>query len=247
MNSGNFLGARVAYERAIFEGASPVLFNELLLKKADCWKQEGKFMEAYEVLQRANATDNRFTQFQVLYESALTAYLQAKGDLALGHIQELRYYFPDTTVQMIDLLEILSLNELSRWQDAQIKFSEYSDRYALNLNEHLYDDIIQYKLKKPSRAVGLSFIFPGSGQMYSGYFFRGLTSTVINTGWVLFTIYSFSHGFYLSGAFTGVAFFHLFYNGGANYARSLANKRNDETTRDFKRKANSLLLGSEVK
>jgi TM2 domain-containing membrane protein YozV len=134
---------------------------------------------------------------------------------------------------MFQLLEILALNELHRWKDAQQKFQRYSSNYHLGLDSNTYAEIIRYKPRNPGKARLMSMIIPGSGQMYAGYFLKGLTSTVINTGLVLFTIYSFSNGFYMSGAFTGVALFYLFYNGGATYAYDLAEVKNKDVFDEF--------------
>ena len=242
--AGDYLGARVAYERSIFNNPDQAEFNQLIIKKALCHKMEGSYQQAYEVLQRAtNIPENQPQHFIHLYESALLAYLHQKSDLALGHTQEIRYWYPDTTVRELDLLEILVLNDVGKWKEAQEKYAAYCKHYQLLYHEHLYDQVLKSKPLKPGTALTLSMVFPGGGQYYAGYFFKGFTSTVINTGLILFTIYSFSHGFYFSGAITGVGLFHLFYNGGASYARTLAIQKNQRVLEGQKQRLNSVLLG----
>lgn len=226
-SEGDYLKARVEYEKSIFSGGSVNDINKLLLKKSYCFKEEGKFENAYQTLQRITVDFvNKDFATSILYELSLTAYLANKSDLALSHLEEMKYYFPDTTSQILQVLEVLSLNEVHQWNEAQQKFKLYATTYNLGLNEDIYSDIISFKPRNPRKAETMSMLFPGSGQMYTGHFLRGLSSTVINGGLVLFTLSSFSSGFYLSGAFTGVALFYLFYNGGVSYARSLAEKRN---------------------
>jgi len=231
--AGDLLGARVEYERSIFSGGSPVTVNELLLKKSFCFKAAGDFQSAYQTLQRATETEAQKLRISILYESALTSFLSGKSDLTLGHLEEIKYYFPDTTSQMFQLLEILALNETHQWEKAQQKFQTYSTTYHLDLETTSYADIIKYKPKNPGKAETMSMIIPGSGQMYAGYFLKGLASTAINAGLVLFTVYSFSNGFYASGAFTGVALFYFFYTGGATYARTLTEQKNEHVFRKF--------------
>ena len=214
------------YERLLFEKAGDV--NELLLKKSYCLKAEGKYQAGYETLQRADlfhGTDS--LRATLYYEMALHSYLNGRYDVALGHVQELNYYLPDQILPRAELIEVLALNQLKRWQEAEKKFMAMQTKYGMR-QAVTYADLRPGKLKNPDRAENWSFVLPGSGQMYAGYWGRGLTSLVIQAGLVAFTAYSFVNGFYFSGAFTGGGLFYMFYNGGTRHASYLAQKGNQQ-------------------
>ncbi len=231
--------ARVAYERLLFQGKTDA--GLLLLKKSFCLKAEGKFEEAYTTLQRVDVFKESDSLRTALYsELALDAYLGGKFDQALSTLQELHYYFPDKNSSISDALEILTLNQLLKWNEAEQKFNSYLERYNIP-DQHLYQKQRLPKLKNPAKAETLSFLIPGSGQLYAGYPGHAITSVLIHGGLVVFTVYSFTNGYYFSGAFTGVGLFSLFYNGGAGHAKDLAMRHNAEQLTRFNEKVKAVL------
>lgn len=242
MTATENLERRVACERALYAGTGDA--HRWLLEKSRLYKLEGRFEEAYQTLQRATSIQqsDTITQISFLYESALTAYLNGKSDPSLSHLQELKYYFPDTLIYMADLVEILDLNEQERWGLAKEKTVAWSETFRIPIDSEMYAPMLHYKPLRPNKALLLSMLLPGSGQMYAGHWGKGFLSLLINAGLISFTVFNFSQGFYLSGAFTGVSLFYLFYNGGAQYAMELAEKYNKETTRNFKERVKEKLL-----
>lgn len=224
--AAQFLAARVGYERLLFEGQGNA--NDLLLKKSYCLKAEGKYEQALQTLERADFFESRDSvRFLLYYEAALDAYLSHRHDVALSRLQELNHYLPGLHSPLADVLEVLSLNHLQKWDQAETKFHELQKRYGVN-EASPYGIRKITRMKDPDKAETLSFLFPGSGQLYAGHWGRGITSLLIQGGLVAFATYSFINGFYFSGAFTGVGLFYLFYNGGARHARFLAEKRNTQ-------------------
>jgi len=233
------LPARVAYERLLFYGISDI--DYVLLKKSYCLKAEGKFYEAFSTLQRADLFNVSDSLKAILYnEKALVSFLAGKSDLTLSILQEFRYYFPGNSTPLSDALEILALNQQKKWVDAEKKFISFVERYDIN-GSNLYNEGNLPRLKNPTKAETLSFIIPGSGQLYAGYPGQAFTSVLIQCGLVAFTVYSFVNGYYVSGAFTGVGLFSFFYNGGAGHARELAEKRNTEQLLKFNEKVKTVL------
>jgi len=223
---GEFLQAGIAYERLIYQGDKRV--NTLLLKKAYCYKARHLYEEAYQILQRADLfIEHDSLKWDLYYESMLTAWLAGKNDLAMNKVQELRYYFPSVAHPMTDLVEILSLNQQHRFADAEIKLKAAIRNHHLTGDSLIYQDR-RFRLRNPEKAHDLSLFLPGVGQWYAGYTGRGLTSGLIQAGFVAFTITSFLNGYYLSGVYTGVGLFYLFNSGGARHARYLAEKKNGE-------------------
>lgn len=240
LEAGNYLQARVAYERLLFHGKSDA--NILLLKKSFCWKMEGKFDEAHSTLLRADlfkGTDS--VKIMIYNELALDAYLAGKFNIALSTLQELHYYFPDQSTSISEALEILTLNQLFKWDEAEQKFISFLAKYALP-DQYIYQKRNRPKFKNPTKAETLSYIIPGSGQLYAGYPGHAITSLLIQGGLVTFTVYSFTNGYFFSGAFTGVALFSFFYNGGARHARDLAVRHNSEQLFRFNEKVKTVLM-----
>ena len=221
---GEYLPARVAYERLLFNGHSAS--HLLILKKSYCLKAEGNYEDAYNTLQRADFfVGDDSLKFKLYYESILNAFLAGKHDLALNKIQELHYYLPGITQPALDLLEILTLNQLRKFEQAEEKYKSFVAVHNLRDDSNPYQKK-NLKMKNPDRAESISHLLPGVGQMYAGYVGRGMTSLLIQSGLVAFGIYSFVNGYYFSGAFTGVGLFYIFNNGGARHAYYLAEKRN---------------------
>jgi hypothetical protein len=243
-----WLAARVAYERVLFKNAvSPETYNLILLKKAYCFKAEGKFDEAYKVLTKASVYEvSDSIKFLLYYETALNAYLSNKPDISFGTIQEFNYNLSDDRYKnQLLFLEILSLNELKQWSEAENKFLKYLQISNLPDQHDAYNEILNHKFKKIKKAENLSYVLPGVGQMYAGYPLRGLLSGGIQVGLIYFSVTSFLNGYFFSGTFTGVALFYMFYNGGARYAAKLATKNNEEKSLAFNNKIKQLLIQNE--
>ncbi len=243
--AGAYLPARVSYERLLFKGNREG--NVLVLRKSYSLKAEGNYADSYTTLQRADffAGDDSL-KFKLYYESILNAFLAGKYDLALNKIQELHYYLPGLTQPTLDLVEILTLNHLQKFELAEAKFKSFVS------TNNLPDDMNPYrkrnlKLKNPTKAESISHLLPGVGQMYAGYGGRGATSLVIQAGLVAFSIYSFVNGYYFSGAFTGVGLFYIFNNGGARHAYYLAEKRNQEVITRIDKEVKQVLLKAKKK
>jgi tetratricopeptide (TPR) repeat protein len=237
--AGEFGKAFIAYEYSLFNGTRQPETNLVLLKSAYCLKQSGKFEKARTVLDQADLyTGSDSLRFLVYYEYTINSMLANKYDLALSKMEEMHHEFSDTTkLEVILPLEIISLNELHRWPEAHEKYLQSTKNEA-----DPYGEILSYKMKNPNKAFALSYYFPGMGQMYAGYFWKGLVSTLLNAGLIYFSIWSLSHGYFFSGAFTGVALFYLSYNGGAKYAATLAKQQNETRIRSFNEKIKRQLL-----
>ncbi|MBS1490144.1 MAG: hypothetical protein JSS93_06440 [Bacteroidetes bacterium] len=224
--AGQYLQARVEYERLLYLGLSSP--NELLLKKSYCLKAQQQYEEAYHTLQRADFFKGSDSlQFKLYYESALNAYLSGKYDLCLNKIQEEYYYLPQIHSPFLELLEIMTLNQQQNISEANEKYNEFVIRHHLSTSSP-YTAKKFRKLKNPERAESMSHLLPGVGQLYAGFPGRGITSLAIQAGLVTFAGVSFLNGYYFSGAFTGVGLFYMFNNGGARHAHYLAEKKNRE-------------------
>ncbi len=244
--AGDFSKAFIAYEYSLFKRSSPSQINLILLKSAHCLKQIGKFEKARVVLDGADfysGTDS--LRFLLFYEYAINSMLANKYDLALSKMEEMHNEFSDT-IKLATLLplEIIALNELHRWPEAHKKYLQLATNKSY---PDPYKKILSFKMKNPDKAFALSYYFPGAGQMYAGYFWKGLVSTLLNAGLIYFSVWNFANGYFFSGAFTGVALFYLSYNGGAKYAATLATQQNEKRINSFNEKIKIQVLEQALK
>lgn len=230
--AGDWVGAQLEYERLVFEGKPPT--SLWLLKKAYCQKAQLRYDQALVSLKRINlyeAPDSLATK--LLYETALLHYLNGQPDLALGVIQEWRYLRPDGFSGAGRIIEILALAENQQWVEARDAFDVWAGSHAPAGWVNPLAGVEKMRWRKRKKAEALSFLLPGSGQMYAGFPGRGLVSTALNTGAILFAVKQFSSGFFFSGAYTGVGLFYLFYTGGARYAVKLAETKNQRQQQEL--------------
>lgn len=233
--ASNYLEAGVEYERLIFEGNKDLTPNEILLKKSYCYKRQRNFEMSLETLQRSDYySGSDSIRFQLFYESILSAYMSGRYDLSLSLIDELNYNFENKTNLSLEVVEILTLTELMKWQEAKSKFNTLSTQHQRDLDSTIFDQLLKRKFKKPEKAIILSYLLPGAGLFYAGAPVRGLTSAGLQTGAMLMTIHGLKEGYFFSGALTGAALFYVLYNGGAQYAATLSAKRNATRINSFK-------------
>ncbi|HMP99928.1 MAG TPA: hypothetical protein PKC24_09120, partial [Cyclobacteriaceae bacterium] len=186
-------------------------------------------------------------RFLLFYELSFNAFLAEKPDLAIGHIQEFNYNFEGSEFDdELLFLEILCLNKLKRWREAKEKYERYATVNDLNADVNQYEEILNHKFKNPKKAQNLSLVIPGSGQMYAGFPLKGLFSLTVQAGLVYFSVESFLNAYYLSGVFTGVALFYMFYNGGARYAAKLATQNNEKVVQSFNDKISTIIIENEL-
>lgn len=249
MTAGQYDLATVFYEKALYDQSQRVdsinidtyrlIFNNLLLKKIQCQKYLKRFEDAWQTAQRLDLNEpDDSLQYRLRYEVALSGYLSRHYAEAHGQILQTRFYVRDTSLlASLDVLEILTLNELERWTESKEVFRKYAVRNCMTTNiEELYG-FLKKKPKSPEKAQLLSFIMPGVGQMYAGYPKEGLVSVGLQTLALGFGVYHIWHRYYLIGFFTGAGMFQAFYFGGARRAELMA----EETNRKRKAKNNQLL------
>lgn len=237
IHAGEYLAARVELERLIYQGQSQPHSNEIFLKKSLCYKATREYDKALATLQRADLYSGPDSiRIQLFYESILNAYLTDKHDIALSQLKELNYNFEDIEIYALDIIEILALAATEHWRESKASYQKFSQRYQLNLDTTIFDHVINHRFKRPPKAAKLSYFFPGAGLMYAGAPVRALTSIGLQGGSVALAIHGFSKGYYFTNVFTGVALFYLLYNGGAQYAAAIAEKKNDAFREDFQMK-----------
>jgi hypothetical protein len=234
----NYLLAATYYEKAIFELNSPtddslsatyrLISNDLLSQKIQCQKIQRAFEEAWQSAQRFDLNEpNDSLQFRLRYESVLCAYLSQHYSEAYNQIQQTRFYVQDSSlIQSLEVLEILTLNELERWTESKEVFRKYATRNQLSINVDELYSFLKKKPRNPDKAQLMSFLLPGLGQAYAGYWKQGLTSAGLQVLALGFGVYHAINRYYLIGFFTGAGMFQAFYFGGAKRATMMAEETN---------------------
>ena len=169
--------------------------TQALLKKAECRKHENLFSMSLLTLNRvlfSNLDDSLI--LKVRYNQALIYYLKENYLLAENKLIQLKYQLNDTALlAQTDFLNILILNEQERWQESKVVFS----RYLLWKNIAL-DSLVCYKFleekhffKNEKFAKRISYLLPGSGQLYAGKTFQAITSVLLQAASALYFVDSF--------------------------------------------------------
>jgi len=238
MGGGQFDLAAVYYEKALFDQIQRIdsinpdayrfTVNGLLLKKIQCQKYLKHFEDAWQTAQRIDLNEpNDSLQYRLRYEIALTGYLSQHYGEAHGQILQTRFYVRDSSLlSSLDVLEILTLNELERWTESKEIFRRYAARNRLTTDvEELYG-FLKKKPKSPEKAQLLSFVMPGVGQMYAGYPKQGIVSIGLQTLALGFGVYHFINKYYLISFLSATNLFQIFYFGGAKRAVLMAQETN---------------------
>lgn len=251
--------AAVYYEKALFDQNqqldvfSPDAFrlkaNQLLYQKIKCQKALRIFEDAWQTAQRFDLNEpNDTLQFKLRYEGALCGYLSQRYNEAYGQIQQARFYINDTTLTIaLDVLEILTLNELERWEESKTLFRRYAARNQLSIQVDDLYSFIKKKPKNPNKAQLMSFLMPGLGQIYAGYTKEGLVSAGLQALALGFGVYHVLNRYYLIGFFTGAGLFQTFYFGGARRASIMAEETNRKRKARNSQKIRALLVENEQK
>lgn len=248
---GEYALAATYCEKAIYEETNAAnntqKINVLLYQKTQFLKAQKSFEEAWQTTQRldlADLTDS--LQFRYRYEAALCAYLAQRYAEAHNQIQQARFYVRDTLLTNgLDVVEILTLNELERWAESKEIFRRYLHRHHLTINvEELYA-FLKKKPKNPDKAQLMSFLVPGLGQMYAGYWKQGLVSASLQALALGFGVYHVLNRYYLIGFFTGAGLFQSFYFGGTRRAVLMAEDTNRKRKATTNQKLREVLIKAE--
>ncbi len=240
---GNYSYAALEYEREIFKAENSAQRNKFLLAKVESLKRAANYELAFETIDRIplmGLPDS--VVHTVLYQKILCAYLAEKFTLAESYLlQAMKSNKPlerDYYLQ-INLLRILVLNELQRWDEAKSVLVNIRDSIDNGVNSLIVDELIeQYnpkllpRIKKEKTLFWLSFI-PGAGMAYAGKPLEGVLNFGINASALAFGVYQIYYGYYLTGYFGGAIILQKFYFGGRKRGEYLLEERNYKASRKY--------------
>ncbi|GAB3036512.1 hypothetical protein [Spirosoma pulveris] len=231
--SGQFLAARVGYERVLFGAESAELQVGAAMGKARCLKQQGLYAQAVTFL---NGQIQPGYPDSLLYslrrEQILCAYLAGQFENALSLLDRLPYLHPDVPVSsLLRAVRVLSLNELRRWPEASVAYNQLAIVAQADTLSAPYQYLPQLKSEK--KAQWLSTFIPGAGQFYAGRPAEAALSIVMQSAGLYFGVTSFLQGYYLSAWGVGAGLFGSFHAGGVRRAEVLVRQLNQRRAAAF--------------
>ena len=247
-SAGNYKLAALEYERLFFYSNDEKIKDEALLKKSYCYKSSGNYEKAAQTLQRIDISDaSDSAQFNIRYEHALDCFLYGNYDETENILMQIDYYTKNKNLSKTCIyLGILCKNELNKWSEADSLFNIYLKIKNISITSDSVNKLLMKPhLLNPKTAKIISFIIPGSGQIYTGHVFRGISSLILNGSFAYYTYFSFKNKFYLSGIITGFGVFQMLYFGGARYAFYLAEKENAKKIMLYNSKIREFILKNE--
>ncbi len=232
--SGQYVAARVEYERVLFGSTEPDAVFAASVGKARCLKQQGLYAPAVTFLNgqlQSNLPDSLL--YQLRYEQVLCAYLAGQFENTLSLVERLPYLHPDVPpAPMLLAVRVLALNELRRWPAADTAYHELAALVTANtLLPNPYRELP--RLKSEKKAQWLSTFIPGAGQLYAGRPGEAALSILIQSAGLYFGIASYINGYYLSAWGIGAGLFGSFHAGGVRRAEVLVRQRNQQRANAF--------------
>jgi tetratricopeptide (TPR) repeat protein len=243
-NSGAYENAALEYERILFLGSQFPAANNVIYKKAQCYKSLKQYKKAYLELARINyfvLPDSVRKLYK--YESALLCYLNGDFEPALSELLGILTIDSIVNSPELDLLYSMTYNELHQWDSAY----NYARKYLLaaqetsQLSGSLYQLDLLYSRKgiphlKKQKVADVLQMFPGLGQAYAGSPGEGLINFLLNAGFLGFGAYQIWYGYYITGYFVGAIGLNKVYFGGHARTEYLLNRYNYRLMNQFRNK-----------
>ncbi len=175
---------------------------------------------------------------------ALLAYLSDDYNFCVNQIKQINHFIDNQDLkERVLYLNILSLNELTKWAEAKVELEKYLAINEISLDtDSLYYFIEKPRLRSAEKAKKLSYWAPGLGQIYAGYVGKGLLSSSIQLLLIGFSAYSLFEGYFFTGALTGVGLLYSFYFGGARHAGYLADEKNKNLIEKYNQRIRNVVL-----
>jgi len=242
--NGSFKLAAVEYERIIYYSADKGIENLALYKKSLCYKQDKQYLTASNTLKRIHFNQINDTLYEaVCLEYALNCYLNGDYAETLMQLNEMKNKNADTMSNQYVILKILTVNELKEWNAATECLKLFTGKNNLEITASKLDELTRIpRLKNEKFAMTISYFIPGSGQIYCGYWGKGISSLFFTGVFAGYTYISIINGYYFTSFFTGFSGFRMFWTGGAKYAGFLANEKNKKKISTYNNKIKTFIL-----
>ena len=250
-HAAQYEAAALEYEKCVFFNRNDSIKEYAVSQRAYSFKNAGKYFDAYQNFLRLD-TDNYTDSLKcvVNYQLGLMLYLSNYFVDADTYLQR-NFNLPVSTSEYKKsiLLDVLVLNELTKYSEARNKLMVYASNYAPTaLKDTIIFIVDTYytkeqlpHLKSLSKARELSKILPGAGLFYIGKSGRALGNITFLLGSAAYTGINIYCGNYITSATAGVHLMRLFYTGGINQLNVLVPLINYNRSRIFNDKIKSKL------
>lgn len=248
--SRQYYDASLSYEKAIYYHRNPVKKAALALKRTEALRQIGSFDIAEQTLKRVDlAALNDSMFYLVKYNAALCAYLNSDFASAESHLLQLVSFAKDT-IRLAGSypLYTLVLNELGKYDDAKHYLERFVSVNRLEKDsltpmiEKEYEPAKRPKYKRLKKAKIMSYIVPGLGQMYAGFYGEGITAMACNAIFLGLTGVGIYYKYYLTSILYSYTIFSKFYTGNISRMEFLVNKRNYLLQKNYNQRLKQLVM-----
>jgi hypothetical protein len=240
--------AKLEYERVIFQNINPEITNQSILRKSFCYKKLKQYDQSLLNLERANLfSNNDSLNFVLRREISLSAYLAGEFETTQNQLAQIDFYVEDTTFKAsLKYLEIITLNQMLKWDEAKNIAVGYNEEYNLGLNiDELYGTRYP-KVRTGNKLEYLAAIFPGFVQAREGKVFDGIVSAGLRGGALAWGIHQVLNDFIFSGIITGGGLYYIFYTGAVHYAMELTKENNQRRIKEYNDLINLKILNMEI-
>lgn len=237
---GQYFEATVFCERTLFENKKETTEIQAVLLEIQCYKQMHEFAKATRFIQSVQPRIHSDSLQRVLYhELATNYYLAGDFENALAVIDRAAIlYAADNDKRWMQLLKVLSLNELRRWSDAAVTY-----RQQPMAGDSLPDYYAQLPhFKSEDKAAWLATFIPGAGHFYAGKTWEGLASIAIQGAGVYYGVISWIDRYYLSAWLIGGGIAGSFHFGGVRRSQELVRIYNRRKAYEFNERVKQALL-----
>ncbi len=243
----NYSKAAVWYEFILYENTNKSSNELAITGKLNCLKAQGLYMEATEFIVRSNniSVSAEFKQ-QMGYQEMLNNYLAGNFSEAINLSANYLETNDKEIKVMSYLVVILSLNELNKWKEADSVLQKLLKQFPTNDSclSKIYTQIPHFKSE--SKAKLLSTLFPGVGQMYADKFWQGMANSLLQVGFLGFSIATFQKEYYYSAVLVGLNNFFSFRKGDKIRTHKLIEQYNRKKSIAFNQ-TNKLILIKYIK
>jgi hypothetical protein len=230
------LSAKLLNQEMIFwQAQSDSVRFYALLNKANINKAAGYYDGAINELYRAEKYCHGQNELDEMNYEKMTNYFLADqysfcSEITLDSISSLKYFNEYVTMKLYSLIEI---KEWEKCKREMIKLCNCADTAKISEIKRLPT---AYNYKDPEKCRRMSSILPGLGEAYAGYPFKGITSFILNGGFLFFAGYNFYANYFITGIVSGLYPFIKFHSGGKRLSAILADEHNANESGKLKNK-----------
>jgi hypothetical protein len=233
--AGSIEDAIIAYEYEAYTATNNITRTIALVQKADCLLEKGRIEQSESTLSRLNyfgLSDS--LQYEARYKSALYSYLNKNFEESIAQFKMIQQFLPIEYSINSKPLYALALNETREWTEAKEQLHTWG-KYHFSEDTAVMNDL--------DKAQVWAQLLPGTGQLYSGYFFdAAFTSIMVLSGIGIAAYGVLVAKYYVTGILLGYGVFQQFYIGGQKRSEYLANKRNYQRKRAYNDQLKGMII-----